>query len=350
MITHVGLHRPGNAGDTLLFVASRLAIDNVLGAQDWTLLDAHRFGPEELARANAADLLLIGGGGLFLRDTNPNAASGWQWPCSLERLKRIRVPTAVFGVGYNRFRGQPEFLPVFARHVRALLDRSAFFGLRNRGSIARIERYLDPAAGKRPAFQPCPTTMLSHFLPIRAAGYEKRLALNLAFDRAPLRYGGEERAICGRIAQFARRAARAGWHVDLVTHCGADLRAAAYLETAGVQYRRVRLEYAPWHEIVRYYMSVPVTVGMRGHSQMIPCGCGNAFLSIVSHDKLAFFLEDVRLRYLGVEAAEEALADRLFELLPDKPTYAKLQRHVAGQKKCFWELTRENLATIAAKR
>ena len=71
-----------------------------------------------------ADAVVVGGGGLFLSDTNPNRESGWQWRISLDMLEQLEVPLIVFAVGYNRFYGQPDFEPPFSEHVARTIEKS----------------------------------------------------------------------------------------------------------------------------------------------------------------------------------------------------------------------------------
>src|SRR5690606_35253924 len=110
---------------------------------------------------NKSKGVIIGGSGLFLKDTNPNMLSGWQWSCSLEMLKKIRTPITLFAVGYNRFRNQEDFDPVFSEHLNLLAEKSIYIGLRNQGSIINVEKYLTKENKKKVRYQPCPTTIIS---------------------------------------------------------------------------------------------------------------------------------------------------------------------------------------------
>ena len=88
------------------------------------------------------DAVVVGGGGLFLRDTNPNQRSGWQWNISLDQLRRLQTPLVIYSVGNNRFIDQAEFAPPFEEHVNLTMEKSVFFGLRNTGSVETITRYI----------------------------------------------------------------------------------------------------------------------------------------------------------------------------------------------------------------
>jgi hypothetical protein len=57
-------------------------------------------------------------------------------------LREIQVPLALFAVGYNRFRGQKDFDPIFTDHLRLLAEKCVYIGLRNHGSIEAVKNYL----------------------------------------------------------------------------------------------------------------------------------------------------------------------------------------------------------------
>ena len=176
---HFDIPTWGNFGDKVLFPVVRDAF-RVLGGADSALLggaDSARAEPKftftsaaalrrevdeaAVERINAtADAVVIGGGGLFLQDTNPNRLSGWQWKISPEALAALEVPLIVYALGDNRFPGQPDFDELMRTHVGQVLDQSVFFGLRNSGSMATMGQLLGER--DRIAFQPCPTTILDH--------------------------------------------------------------------------------------------------------------------------------------------------------------------------------------------
>jgi polysaccharide pyruvyl transferase WcaK-like protein len=106
-ITHVSAFNYGNAGDTLLPITLRDIWSVKHPDIKWLSQSIKPVVDNKLVnRINKTKGLVVGGGGLFLKDTNPNQYSGWQWPCSVEMLNKIKVPMVLFAVGYNRFRNQ----------------------------------------------------------------------------------------------------------------------------------------------------------------------------------------------------------------------------------------------------
>src|SRR5690606_6593805 len=150
--------------------------------------------------------VVIGGGGLFLKDTNKNTVSGWQWPCSIEMLEKIKVPVVLYAVGYNRFRGQEEFEPYFRDNIVAFAEKAEYIGLRNYGSINAIKNYLPETLHSKLRYQPCMTTFLSQLYP-ELCEYDNKqdfIAVNAAFDRSHLRFGENIGDILGKTAKVLK--------------------------------------------------------------------------------------------------------------------------------------------------
>ncbi len=352
-ITHFGYHVPGNAGDTLLLQAVRDAFDHVQGRNRWRLEPLwDEVTPQVVQRLNAqARGIVIGGGGLLLRDTNPNPQSGWQWHCATELMKAITVPIVVFAIGYNRFRGQEDFAPVFRENVTQLVRQSAFFSLRNWGSIRSLQAYLPPELHDKIQYQPCPTTVLRYYYPqyecIPFSGDSPRLALNVAFDRHRLRFAGREDEVLTAVAQAMRHAADRGWQIHLVLHSRDDDTVIPWLLRARVPYQTTTLIGRPVREILTFYQQTSLTVGMRGHSQMIPFGLGGPIISLISHNKLRYFLQDIGHEEWGVDVQEPELAERLTAAINRVENEIRpLQSQIWQAQQRLWQITQNNLRTI----
>lgn len=316
-IAHVGFFTNANAGDTLLSVTLRDLFDQTVAPARWQQHAAHPpVDDAAVANFNRRDAVVVGGGGLFLRDTNPNRISGWQWAVSTEALRRIESPLMVFAVGYNRFRDQEDFDPVFTENVSALLETSAFFGLRNHGSIEAIRRYVPEALRNNVRFQPCMTTLISRLYPERFAlpVREERpfIAVNCAFDRPGMRFGDEPDATLARLIEALRELSRTH-PIRYYAHITADLQFSALLHDAGVPHQLVELQGRAPEYIIEEYRRPALVLGMRGHSQMIPFGCETPILSLISHDKMRWFLDDIDRPEWGVELTDGDSTEQIIE-------------------------------------
>jgi hypothetical protein len=354
-IEHFGVHQPmNNAGDTVLFDTIEKLFDGAFGSQRWRRTQLRReVGATDVERMNrCARAVLVGGGGLLISDTNPNALSGWQWKISRELLERLEVPLIVFAIGYNQFRDPVAFPAVFRPHLEATVARSAFFGARNGGSVDSIRSLLPEALRSRVVLQPCMTSFLRHYHPTLQPGgrapFAKRMALNLAFDRPGQRYGGRESDASAQIRKLVEWALDDGWDVTAVLHSSYDDPATSLLRGFSRKLAFRRLNLASADEVIRFYASMPVTIGMRGHAQMIPFGCGNAIFSIVSHDKMGYFLRDIDRPEWGADVLDPELADKAIAFLDDlERSWADVGRHIDAHQSRLWSLTRANLSRIA---
>ena len=333
-ITHISAFTYGNAGDTLLPIALHdtwCLLNNKLA---WINKPVYPTVDSSLVhQINKTNGLIIGGGGLFLRDTNANKISGWQWPCSADMLHSIEVPVILFAVGYNRFRGQEEFEPFFKDNITAFAEKALYIGLRNSGSIAAIKNYLPENLHHKLRFQPCMTTILSE-LYTRQFDFDSKqdfVAFNAAFDRSHLRFGTQIGNILSGTARVLKEVSE-NIPIKFYSHMPSDEAIIPFLQSFGVKYELVRLNNLHPRKIIEEYAKPKLVVGMRGHAQMIPFGCKTPIVSIVSHNKMQWFLDDIQQAGWGADVNSAT-----FELDLKKRIFDSLQN------------TRNEINVIAAK-
>jgi polysaccharide pyruvyl transferase WcaK-like protein/SAM-dependent methyltransferase len=357
-LVHIGIHNNGNAGDTLLFPAVRALLQKYLAPIEFSLINLReKVTQETIEFINKHDGVVIGGGGLFLKDTNYNDISGWQWACSCELLQEIRVPILIFAVGYNRFRDQEDFDDIFSDNLNLLVEKSAFFSLRNHGSIDEIKRYLNPNLHRKLAYQPCPTTLLSRFYPNCTSSErlvdkwnEKRtsglIALNIPFDRYQHRYKYLEPEIFKRIADAICHLQYGGWNVVLYNHLKShDSEAARWLSKYGLEPPQLDLDGMPPNKVIEWYNKTDVAIGGRGHAQMIPFGLNIPIFSLISHDKLGFFLDDISHPEWGEEVLSNLLADKIIDFV-NSTAQTNIRRQLLDAQDYLWQVTMNNIEHI----
>ncbi|MFG1809993.1 polysaccharide pyruvyl transferase family protein [Streptomyces sp. NPDC049040] len=353
-LTHVAFYMPhqGNAGDKLLPESVRLAFGSETGARRWHSVHAHRlFDEAALAAANTRRALVVGGGGLFIPDTAPNGNSAWQWNVGDEVLRRVEVPVIVYAVGFNAFDGQSYRQRRFAGALRTLVEKSAFFGLRNHGSIERVRALLPAHLHDRVRFQPCPTTVMRQLVGGWAdpVAREDTVLINAAYDRAGLRFGHDYGHFLAEMAA-AVRAIGDRAEVRCVAHAQDDERFVFDLRRE----HGISLPVVPMYDfdnprILDAYARTKLVIGMRGHAGMIPFGCGTPVISLISHPKMAYFLADIERPEWGVSVHDR----RLGALLTEK-ALAVLDDHQAavtdvhGRQQELWKVTQANAADLRA--
>jgi len=343
---HFGVFDRGNAGDTI----ATEVVEDLIGEGCWGKYNAYLKQPPEyiIDYINKnVDAVVIGGGGLLHAGTlhGSQYASGWYCPLTVEQVEQIKKPIIVFGIGDSRFWGQVEFNKLFKPQINQLVRQSAFFSLRNSGSIDKLSKYLDSDLVEKLKFQPDPATLLSYIYPSDKTLRRNEIALQPAMDAPCHRFGGRDEKILMSIAGALKELK--GFRIRLVLHIvrgNADYGMAKYLDKAGVEYDVVKLYCKSPQEIMDFYSGCPLTIGMRGHGVMIPFGVGNPFVPIISHDKVTFFLNDIGITR-GIFIFDPDLKDRIVQAV-NQINYKDFTERIEDVKYKLWVITQHNLKTI----
>lgn len=351
-IAHITYYISGNAGDTVLSKCVRRSFNYFIGVKKWKLISVSEPVTDEIMdKINSCDKLIIGGGGLFLPDTNENEISGWQWAISSSNLEKIQVPICVFSVGYNYFPGQiPSEL--FVHSVIHLIQKSSFFGLRNRGSVRIIKSLIPEQYHDKILYQPCTTTLIrklfSESLPEKKV--TKCIAVNVAFDREEMRYGMNKEHILSQIAQSIQILQHKGYKLYYICHCTDDKKFLPYLDQLKIEYKYIDFSLQYPKKIIQFYNNMDLVIGMRGHAQMIPFGLNCEIITLGSHDKMRWFLEDIDALdwYVDLTHDTDRICEKIiqiFEEIHEKENLYTRQRLINSQEK-LWEITQNNMKKI----
>ena len=300
MIYHIGAHSTDNAGDSVILDSMTRLFEQV----DPEIVRVHDWKPDERwEEYNQSRGVVVGGGGLFIRDTHRNENSGWRWNITTQSLNNINVPLVLYAVGYNRFRGQPDYSPVFREHIKVVLEKAAFFSMREKGSIDLMRHYVGDLADKI-IYQPCPASVCGLIYPNTHTKQDSNiLVFAPAMDRLQMR--GNVRAIVPALKQ----AVKEGWCLKIATHCLSDRDFLRYLRD--VKCEEVILRKKPASEILDFYSQAGCVVGMRLHSLLIPFGLGVPIVPVISHDKITNWLKDIGHEHWGVELQEKGIVEKL---------------------------------------
>ena len=345
-VTHISAFSHANTGDLFLPVALRNLFNDNIPIKSWIDRHVHEVvSKSDVKSFCKSDFIVIGGGGLFLADTNPNELSGWQWSCSMDNLRDIQVPVIAFAIGYNRFRGQKEFAPIFTEHLNAFVEKAVFVGIRNHGRIRKLREYLRTEELRdKLVFQPCMTTLTS-LLYKDLCDYEKKenfIAFNCAFDRQELRKNNKT-----ILTQIANVALKLSNHAEIryYSHMPTDEKVLPFFDKVGVKYRLVRLRDVK--QTVMEYAKPRLVIGMRGHAQMIPFGCNTPILSIISHDKMQWFLDDIHHPAWGVDVLDSSFESQLYAKA--KVLFESTEELIPilkEEQQYLWNITQKNMNEI----
>ena len=345
-IFHVSAFSYGNAGDILLPIALRDTWGQVKADTNWISQAVYPVVDDLLVeKINESKGLVIGGGGLFLKDTNANSISGWQWPCSIDMLNQIKVPIVMFAVGYNRFRNQDDFEPCFTENIKAFANKCEYIGLRNYGSLESIKKYIPENLHAKLRYQPCMTTFLSKLYPDLCSYTEKEdfIAVNAAFDRSHLRFGENIGTVLNDFAKAVKYASKF-YPIKFYSHMDSDDAFLPFLQSYGVKYELIKLNNVHPSEIIKAYAKPRLVIGMRGHAQMIPFGCNTPIVSIVSHDKMQWFLDDIGQSNWGADVLSPTFKNDLIQRIDQAINDFKNEmQYITEKQNYLYKLSIENV-------
>ncbi len=150
-IYHVGAWGR-NLGDRAIQMAMQHNLKRAEGEINWVPIDCQG-GPMTDAWVNSvndqADMVIVGGGGLLWNKPELESGTGWQWDYEWERLKKIRPPIVVYGLGFTEFpyrkEGRTEEHDQFCDSLLELTDTAKLFSVRNHYTRDLLAQLLDPA-------------------------------------------------------------------------------------------------------------------------------------------------------------------------------------------------------------
>lgn len=344
--SHITYCFVSNAGDTVLSQCVR----RFFYFRKWNIKDVTQKVDQRLIdEINESDVLIIGGGGLFLPDTNENAVSGWQWAVSKEQVEQIKVPIVVFSVGYNYFKDQTNS-ELFISSLNHIVEKAAFVGLRNTGSVKVVRELVDDSLKNKIEYQPCTTTLIRKLYGVQPKKRTKTVAFNIAFDREERRYVEDKDVILSQVAKAAALIEERGYSIIYVAHSDEDLRFLPYLQRAGVQYKVKNLSHCFPDKVIQFYRKMIVVIGMRGHAQMIPFGIGVKIISLGTHDKMRWFLQDNNMEdcYLDLNEKCGKIQDKILNIFLNitERHSEEMDSRLRNEQKRLWEISCKNKEKI----
>ena len=361
-ILHYGIHNNlgGNFGDKIHFYLLRRWFEQFFYPikVTWKLKQIwENNSSKDIEYINKnINLILIGGGGLFLSDQkySDTSNSGWQLNISDKLLNKIIRPIVVFGVGYNRFRRQKDFKPIFTKNVNILNEKTIFFGLRNNGSIKKISNYLSKS--KKLKLQPCITTIINKLDYFKALKFskkqKKKIAIGLSADRLNYRFKSDKilKNFINAIQDLIITWKEKGYDVDIILHKNLDIILAKKIKSKLLKkVSIINLTDASINKAIRYYKSINLLFAMRGHHQLIAAGLCTPFYSIISHDKIKFFLDDNKLTQFSADVNDKNFREKLLKFSKSKDNISKIKNKLKEVLKKNFKISFKNSLIIKKK-
>lgn len=259
------------------------------------------------------DYLLVGAGGLILPDTTPNENSCWQWNITKENIEAIKIPIYVISIGYNIFYHQKINMPhkknnkfyswrlkKFNDNISALIKHSKYFSLRHNGDLSLLKQHIPEDLNTKLQFQFCPTIEYTKSVITQNNMIKTQNDIVWAFeikeDRPNRRYyNTKEENFYNDVCEFIKYCAKNKPNIKLVildtNH--KNKRFKNFLNSKGIVLPIIKQHNLQDNQLIQNLMNIDRLYCMGGHSQMIGYSSGCDVRSIITHNKLKFFLEDI---------------------------------------------------------
>tara|TARA_Y100001938_G_scaffold48119_1_gene67055 strand:- start:7517 stop:8611 length:1095 start_codon:yes stop_codon:yes gene_type:complete len=294
-----------NSGDFFLGPSTKWRFQNIAEQEiDWEdkCVRDDDFNLDFIKNLNTHfDYLVIGGGGLFLPDTNANDVSRWQWSIESELIKKINIPIYVVSVGWNLFHGQKiggdeEGYKIFKENIETLVDKSEYFTLRHNGDLEHLKKVLAEDLHDKIRAEFCPTiNFCLEYVKnkLKTKPDREYYAFEVKIDREHMRYRNiSKEDFYNDLKNFALTLIESGKKVCVLSHDG-NLDLIDYFKSNGVKVEFFDNSVMEVEAIINNYLKIKKLFCTAGHSQMMGYSLGCDVVSLITHDKLKYFLEDI---------------------------------------------------------
>ena len=176
----------------------------------------------------------------------------------------------------------------------------------------------------------------------------EKVSINIAYDRPENRFINENK-ILNYISQFIKYLIERNYKIDICLHKEDDIIIMDYINDNLIKEKIniVDLSSKGYSDVITYYSNIDLAIGMRGHAQMIPFGVSKNIISIISHDKLRFFLKDVNLNEYGIDVNDKNFYHNLKNIfIQIENNFNNQLSQIHNQKKLIYLNTQQNLKKI----
>jgi len=299
-----------NSGDFFIGPATKWETRNKLGINiEWKSFNvAKKINKDTIQRINQNyDVMVLGGGGLLLPDTNSNMISCWQWPVSSNMISEINIPIYVIGLGYNLFYGQKVTMmkrnsdkesqnreKIFRDNLQTLVNHSHYFSMRHKGDIECLINIIGEEYRDNIKFEFCPVVnyVKSHYANT-VSGTGKCHTFEIKDDRPNRRYiGTSKEKFYNVLKDYIEFLLDKNEEIAIMSHDGSKS-FYQFLLNHNIRVPLLRNSCKNENRIIGNYRKVKKLYCTAGHSQMTAHALGINYFSLISHDKLEYFLKDV---------------------------------------------------------
>lgn len=330
----------GNFGDSILEQSIRRNLQSLSKHQlDFIGINCQRteFTTELIDEINKkGDMLIIGGGGLIFFRPQDNSKSGWQWNIDINLIDAIKIPIVVYGIGYNQFEyDTSNFISITDQHLQKTVEKAALFSVRNTGT----KRELINRGCNEKKIMVIPDSgmfLQAKHIDIPGLKPEKlKIAFNWTTDRENQTFSepfqeNQEKFISSCLKLLNYLISERNAQVFYVGHMGngfdegiiEKLKKGLIEEPIVIDEVLSNLYPAAADNaeyLVDVYKQMDITLGMRGHANIVSFGQNTPMIGIGSHRKIRYFLEDVCMSkyYIDVRLGGTLYTNSSMKLIVD---------------------------------
>lgn len=279
-----------NIGDNGLNIAIENMTSDFLDIRRMEIV-GNAFDYDQVKEINDCDVVLFGGGGLIHSCSGGNSRknrtrTGTMWNIPLKDLINLKPKVVAYGVGYNRFVGEPGPLPVMGDFFKVLKDKDSIVSFRNDNSINNfLEEF--------PKFEGYVEQIPDPGIFCRNSTNEKsdHVVIQIATDRLEYRYpGGFEKFI----SFLNKILVNIPYKTILIPHTLSDQKIYSKYKhkiKVDVVYPLMN-KVDQTMKVIEVYKRSKYTVSTRGHSQLFSIGNNVPTFSISTHNKVKEFMHN----------------------------------------------------------
>jgi hypothetical protein len=296
-----------NSGDFFLGPATKWKFEQIADEEiNWYNFDVRKpVTLDDVNYFNTFDYVVVGGGGLLLPDTNPNMTSCWQWAISSQLINEITSKMYVLGLGWNLFYGQSVMMPeknnneipqrkdILKNNLETLINKCKVFSMRHIGDCDRLKEIVDEEYHNQIGFELCPV------IGYVEQKYKENFQSNNRFhtfeikdDRMPRRY--HKITMSGFYSQlltYIQKLRQQGEEIAVMSHDGSGS-FIRFLTNRNIPFQIINNTVANEEQIIDNYSHVKRLYCTAGHSQMMAHALDIDTYSLITHNKLQYFIED----------------------------------------------------------
>ncbi len=318
---HIGSYNR-NLGDNIALYNVRKEFDRQYDDIEWHSLDIGMFwqlknnisAVIKFFNQHSFDAIVVGGGGLIEYRGYEQHETHFKLPFNKQIMESLKCPTYFVGLGINYFRGREGFSEEAKESLRATIDLSSQFSLRNDGSIDilkdlglfsdKVKEIPDPGLIFNYERRLCNSNVQTNII---------QPAFNSSHHINENRFKGE--ANIGLLVEFANEN-----NLSVMPHTPKDYR---YFKDYILDQQQLveMLNFDYTSELVKLYLNFDSIVAFRGHGQLISIGMNIPGLYFSTQDKVRDFSHKNGFEDYNIDINDNNWLDELrskhFRLLVD---------------------------------